>query len=182
MKLSLPHGGEQLEGRFVSRKRDSSGNLIRTHNHNPSQDTREYNAEFGNGDYGSYAANTIIENLHAQVDDYGQALSLLQGIINFRITDTAIPKSRGWTTLPSGVRKRKVATKGVDLEVEYADGSTSWVPLKDLKESNPIETAEFAVSRNIQDEPAFAWWVTHILRKRSAIIKRVNTRTAKNRI
>ena len=179
MKLSLPHGGEQLEGRIVSRKRDSSGNLIGTHNNNPSQDTREYNVEFGNGDYGSYAANTIIENLHAQVDDYGQTSSLLQGIINFRITDTAIPKSRGWTTLPSGVRKRKVTTKGVDLEVEYADGSTSWVPLKDLKESNPIETAEFAVSRNIQDEPAFAWWVTHVLRKRAAIIKRVNARTAK---
>ena len=83
MKLPLPHGGEQLEGRFVSRKRYSSGNLIGTYNNNPSQDTREYNVEFENGDYGSYAANTIIENLHAQVNDYGQTSSLLQGIINF---------------------------------------------------------------------------------------------------
>ena len=95
------------------------------------------------------------------------------------MTDEAIPKSRGWTTLPSGVKKRKVTTKGVELEVEFIDGSSSWVPLKDLKESNPIETAEFAVSRQIQDEPAFAWWVTHVLRKRTAIIKRVNMRTAK---
>jgi len=179
IKLSLPSGGEQLEGKTIHRKRDSLGNLIGTEDSNPSQDTRMYDVDFGDGNYGSYSANTIIENLHAQVDDYGQTSSLLQGIINFRMTDEAIPKSRGWTTLPSGVKKRKVTTKGVELEVEFIDGTSSWVPLKDLKESNPIETAEFAVSRQIQDEPAFAWWVTHVLRKRTAIIKRVNMRTAK---
>ena len=68
MKLSLPIGGEQLEEKIVSRKRDSLRNLISTEHSNPSQDTRVYNVEFGNGYYGSYATNTIIENLHAQVN------------------------------------------------------------------------------------------------------------------
>jgi hypothetical protein len=31
--------------------------------------------------------------------------------------------------------------------------------LKDLKESNPVEVAEYAVANKIDDEPAFAWWV-----------------------
>ena len=179
MKVQLPHQGDQLQGSISSRKRDSSGNLIGTENTNPILDTREYTVDFGNGDYGDYAANTIIENLHAQVDDYGRTSTCLSGIIDFRFTPDAVPKSRGWTTLPSGIRKRKVTTKGVELEVEFVDGTSSWVPLKDLKESNPIETAEFAVSRSIQDEPAFAWWTTHVLRKRTAIIKRVQTRTTK---
>ena len=71
MKLQLPHKGEQLEGRVTSRKRDSAGNLIGTSNSNPILDTRQYVVEFGDGAYGDYAANTIIENLHDQFDDYG---------------------------------------------------------------------------------------------------------------
>jgi hypothetical protein len=47
-------------------------------------------------------------------------------------------------------------TKGWSLCVEWEDGSTSWVPLLDLKESNPIEVAEYAVARGIDREPAFA--------------------------
>ena len=170
MKLSLPHGEEQLEGTIIRRKRDSLGNLIGTDHPNPSQDTRVYDVEFGDGDYGSYSANTIIENLHAQVDDYGQTSSLLQGIINLEMTDEGISYSRGWTTLPSGVKKRKITTKGVKLEVEIIDVSSSLVPLRELKESNPIETVELDVSRQIQDEAAFAWWDTHVLHKLTAII------------
>ena len=51
--------------------------------------------------------------------------------------------------------------------------------MKVLKESNPIETAEFAISRNIQDEPAFSWWVPYVMRKRDRIISFVNSRVKK---
>ena len=84
MKFVLPRAGEQLEGRNVSRKRDNSGNLIGTENSNPALDTRQYNVELGNGEYGSYSTNTIIENLHAQVDDYSQTSSLVKEIINLK--------------------------------------------------------------------------------------------------
>jgi hypothetical protein len=53
--------------------------------------------------------------------------------------------------------------------VKWADGTESWIPLKDLKESHPIETAKFAKARSIADEPAFAWWVPYTLRKRDII-------------
>ena len=32
------------------------------------------------------------------------------------------------------------------------------VALKILKESNPVDVAEYAVARGIDNEPAFAWW------------------------
>ena len=48
-----------------------------------------------------------------------------------------------------------------------------------LKESNPIKLAEFAVSRAIHDEPAFAWWVNHTFKKRNIIVKAISKRSIK---
>ena len=50
------------------------------------------------------------------------------------------------------------------------------MPLKDMKESHPIETDEFAKARDIADEPAFVWWVPYTLRKRDVIIGQVKAR------
>ena len=80
-------------------------------------------------------------------------------------------QGQGAGQLPFGMKTHVVTTKGVDLGVEFVDGTTTWVLLKDLKEFNPIRTAEFTVSRYNQNKPAFAWWVTHVLRERTAIIK-----------
>ena len=46
-----------------------------------------------------------------------------------------------------------------------ADDTETWAPLKDVKESHPVEVAEFAKARGTADELAFAWWVPHALRK-----------------
>jgi hypothetical protein len=48
--------------------------------------------------------------------------------------------------------------------------------MKDLKESNPVEVAEYAVGNGIAEEPAFKWWVSDVLRKRNIIIKKVKSR------
>jgi hypothetical protein len=42
--------------------------------------------------------------------------------------------------------------------------------LADLKESNPIDVAEYAVANGIREEPAFVWWVPHVIEKRDRII------------
>jgi hypothetical protein len=48
--------------------------------------------------------------------------------------------------------------------------------LAELKDSYPIELAEFAKALGIVDEPAFAWWVPHTLRRRNAILSAVKAR------
>ena len=53
------------------------------------------------------------------------------------------------------------------------------MPLKLLKESNPVEVAEFFTTQNIVDEPAFAWWVKFFLTKCDRIISAVNSRVQK---
>ena len=68
-----------------------------------------------------------------------------------------------------------MTTQGWELLVQWKDGSVSWEKLKDLKESNPVEVAEYAVANRIVEEPAFAWWVPHTLRKRNRIISKVKS-------
>jgi hypothetical protein len=51
---------------------------------------------------------------------------------------------------------------------------TSWHQLADLKESYPIEVAEFTVTHEIYDEPAFIWWFPYVLAKCKQIVAAVN--------
>ena len=60
--------------------------------------------------------------------------------------------------------------------MQWKDGSTNWVALKDLKESYPIQVAEYAIASRISMEPAFAWWVPHVLKKRNQIISKVKSK------
>jgi hypothetical protein len=46
-------------------------------------------------------------------------------------------------------------------------------PLADLKESNPVEVAEYAATKSLNDEPAFDWWLPHVLKKQNIIIAAV---------
>jgi hypothetical protein len=50
-------------------------------------------------------------------------------------------------------------TAGWELQVEWKDGSTSWLPLKELKETKIVDVAQYAVDNQIDHEPAFEWWV-----------------------
>jgi hypothetical protein len=66
-------------------------------------------------------------------------------------------------------------TVGWKFLVEWANGSQQWVELKILKESNPVQVAEYAMACGIGEEPAFAWWVPYVLRKRDVIVSAVNS-------
>jgi hypothetical protein len=42
----------------------------------------------------------------------------------------------------------------------------TWVTFKDMKNSYPVQLAEYATQRHIAGEAALAWWVQHVLNKR----------------
>jgi len=62
---------------------------------------------------------------------------------------------------------------------DWKDGSTTWEALKDVKESYPVQLAEYATLHKISDEPAFAWWVPHVIKKRERIIAKVRSKHLK---
>ena len=132
--------------------------------------------EFPDGSTDCFTANTIAENIYSQVDETGRTLVLLDEITDHRSNDQAVPKDQGTYTNSHGTPQRKRTTRGWELLVQWMDKSQSWVPLKELKETNPVQVAEYAVANQIADEPAFAWWVRHALRKRDVILKKVKSR------
>ena len=101
----------------------------------------------------------------------------MEGIIDYKCDDSvAIPKTDKYIKTSRGQRRLCKTTTGWKLLVKWRDQNESWVKLSELKESHPVETAEFAKSRGIDDEPAIAWWVPHTLKKRNAIISAMKMR------
>ena len=73
----------------------------------------------------------------------------------------------------------RCSTAGWQVCAQWKVGSSSWEKLSDFKESHAIETAEYAVAQGLEFEPAFNWWVPHVLKKRACIISLVIQREAR---
>ena len=162
LKVQLPHRGEYIEGTIKNRKRNHDGTLVGKESINPILDTRIYNVEFPDGVVEEFPTNVLLENLYEQVDDDGLSSSHLNGISDYKFDETALKKSEGWTQGKSN-KCRVITAKGWFFKVDWKDGTSNWVHLSQLKESNPLDLADFVISRGIQNEPAFAWWVPQIV-------------------
>ena len=165
--------GSERKGRVVKRAKGTSGESIGRAHANPLFDTREYVVEFTDGSTENYFANVIAECMYAQVDSEGRQFQLLQEITDHRSDNSAISVADGFMTSRNGNRVPKVTTRGWSLLVSWKDGSSDWIPLKDIKDSYPVQIAEYAVTNNIAHEPAFNWWVPTVMRKRNRIVAKV---------
>jgi hypothetical protein len=174
-EVLLPKGGEFRIGTVKKRKADENGTPIGRSHDNPILDTREYQVEFDDGDVLEYSANVIAENLYSSVDREGKRHVLLDSIIDHKTEANAMKKEDAFVEL-KGKRVRRMTTQGWRMCVQWKDGSTSWENLKDLKESYPLQIADYAVTNSIAEEPAFAWWVPYTLKKKVQIIAKIKTR------
>ena len=143
---------------------------------NPLTNKSLYEVEFPDGHVEELQYNIIAENMMSQVDSEGHHYQLLAEISDHQSTHLAFTKKNGFICSKYDNLYPKKTTIGWSIEVEWKDGSVSWVPLKDLKASNPIELAEYAVANNIEEEPAFKWWVKNTLRNRDRIISKVKAK------
>ena len=106
-------------------------------------DTREYVVEFTDGLCEDYFANVIAECMYAQIDSEGNRHQLLDEILtDHRSNNSAITIADGFTTSRNGNHVREQTTRGWSLLVSWKDGSSNWIPLKDLKDAYPIQVAE----------------------------------------
>ena len=150
--------------------RNVHGNLIGTRNDNLILDTRTYVYEMPDRTRGKIAANVIAENMYSQVDEQGRSFAILKEIVDHQKDGHALTKENAYF-IRNGRRTPKLLTTGWQLQVLWHDGSTSWVPLKDMKVSNPVEVAEYAVVNQIADELAFMWWAREVLRRCAKIVQ-----------
>jgi len=174
-EVILPKGDAFLLGKVVGRKRDAEDNLIGTAHSNPIFDTRLYQVQFPEGQVEEYSANVIAQNLYSQLDSEGHHFVLLEDIIDYEKNEDAVPYENRFMISNNGNIHKRCTTKGWSLCVLWKDGSTSWESLKDLKESFPIQVAEYTVSQGLQDEPAFSWWVKATISRKNRIVKAMKT-------
>jgi hypothetical protein len=178
VEIGLPRGadGELIHAKVKRRAVDVNGDPVGVSNNNPLLDSRVYEVEYFDGETEHLSANVIAENMLAQVGEDGHRQLMLDEIIEHRCNDDAIPRSRGLIKTPNGTLRKVRTTKGWELCVQWKDGSTNWATLKDLKDSYPVQLAEYAVNNKIETEPAFAWWVPYTLKKRSSIIAKLKSK------
>ena len=174
MELAVPRGDNPNPqyAKVTKRLRDAHG----TANENPILDSRMYEVEYQDSTKASLAANYIAENLFAQVDQEGNRHVLLDELIDNRVNGREVKLQDAFIMTGTGTRRRCETTIGWELLAQWKDGSTNWISLKDLKESYPVQTAEYAVAAKIAMEPALAWWVPYMLKKRNRIISKVKSK------
>jgi len=174
-EVMVAKGDTLVSAKVIGRKTDRDGNPIGIGHSKPLLDTRLYDVQFPDGHTEEFAANTIAENIYSQVDEEGRQHVLLQEIIDHKTDGTAVAIDDKWIHHGSNKQLRRT-TQGWQLRVIWKDGSSSWEPLQNLKESNPIQVAEYAVANKIVEEAAFPWWVPFVLKRHERIIGSLNSR------
>ena len=162
-EVVLPKGDDMVAGKVVRRKRDSGSKPIGQENKNPILDTCVYEVEFVDGGRAEFGANAITEHV----------CTVRCGWEPVPIDGLHCGPQEGWYSnnggdqyfMMHGRKQQKCTTRGWQLCIKWKDKCTSWEQLSDLKESYPVEVSEYVVACNLQDEPAFSWWVPHVLRK-----------------
>ena len=172
-ELSLPLGEDMKNAKVIGWWKDLDGKIIGTHDENPSLNTIIYNVEFPDSKMKEFAANAIVENMYSHVDPEGHRYQLLKGIVDHLKNGNVLEKADLYTTTKSGKRQMQKTTSGWEILVQWKNGSQEWMPLSIMKNSNPIEVAEYAESRSIASEPGFVWWVPYTLRCRDRQISGV---------
>ena len=178
-EVCIPKGELNHRARVVGRAKDRNDKPIGTYNDNHYLNSIIHNVEFPDDMVKQYAANTIAENILNQVDSEGYMYNLLDAIIDYRTDGNTITKENMYVVTKRGRRRQRRSTIGWKLLVLWKDGTKQWIPLHIVKESNPVECAEYAMSRELQHELAINWWVPYTLKKRDRVIASVNTRVRK---
>eukprot|EP00536_Pseudo-nitzschia_multiseries_P018501 jgi/Psemu1/55916/gm1.55916_g len=141
------------------RVRDLQNQPIGVRNENSILDTPLYKLQLPDGTIEGYTANIVAKSLYSSIDDDGRMFTLLDKLIDHEQDDTAL----------SDEEATAIAKNGISQQLE--DGSESWCKLSDVKESFPVQLAEYAVNNKLEKLPAFRWWVHKILQRKERILK-----------
>ena len=169
-EVYLPKGDRNEIAKVLGRKRNLEGLYIGRKHANPKLDSRIFTVEFQDGEQQDIAYNILAEHMYSQIDTEGKQHRLFVAIINHRKNNRAIDKADQFRSVQRK-RVKKKTTAGWQFEVEWKDGTTSWLPLKALMESNSVEIANFPFANKIDTEPAFDWWSKELLHKQRRFIK-----------
>ena len=145
-------------------------------NYNPLRDHSRYEVKFPDGTTDEIEANIIAEFMVAECDPEGRQYRIFNEISDHRKETTALNVADGSFTTSAGNPVSKRTTRGWHMLIEWRDGSMDWHKLADIKDSYPVQIAEYAVANGITHKPAFKWWIKKVLKRRERIISKVESK------
>ena len=98
--------------------------------------------------------NVIAMLMYAQCDADGNKYLFLDLQFDFWKDNKMISLPEKQTSIQGRLVTYKTSA-GWQICCKWKDCSTSWEKLSKLKESHPVQTAEFAIAHDIDHEPAF---------------------------
>ena len=108
-----------------------------------------YEFEYFDGFMTSMAANSIAENMFAQFDEEGNLHVLFDEIVEHRCDGNKFKMEDAFYTNTRGVKQRRPTTKGWKILVKWKDRSATWISLKYMKESYPVQLVKYSVQNRI---------------------------------
>ena len=178
-EVVLPNSADQNLMAKVKRKLKSDDHN-RPDYYNPLRDHSRYEIEFSDGTTDEVEANIIAESMITECDQDGRHYKLFKEISDHRKDDTALSVAEGSYLTRAGNPISKKTTRGWHILIEWRDGSMDWHRLVDIKDSYPVQLAEYAVANKINHEPAFKWWVEKILKRKKRMINKVKSKYWRN--
>ena len=179
-EVQLQLGEEMVNGKVIQRTIGPDGKVTGTYDNNPFLNSIIYDVEFPDGQVKEYAANIIAENMLTQVDSHVMSITLMEAIVDHRKDDEkALQHHNKYVQTKKGRRHLRKTMKGWELLIKWKDKSESWIKLVDMKNSYPVEVAEYTRARGIDKEPAFEWLVSHTLKKIQVILSALKKRIRK---
>ena len=87
--------------------------------------------------------------MYYQVDSNSYHTILLKEITDHRKSAMSVPIDDKFVVSKTVRKSLRKTTKGCYFLCLWKDGSTTWAPLKDLEESNPVDISEYVVGNII---------------------------------
>ena len=110
------------------------------------------------------AAASIADSMYAQCDIDGNEYLLLDLFIDHGKDNLALSSEDQKIVFKVEETTRK-SMAGWGICCKYKDGSALWETLSNLKESHPIQNAEYALAWGNEHKLTINWWVHHVLKK-----------------
>jgi Reverse transcriptase (RNA-dependent DNA polymerase) len=155
-EIFIPSQGELVRGRVTKRLKDPQGNPVGTRNENPIFDTRDYEAVLEDGTVRQFSANLVAEYMQSRMEPDGVEHQVFREIVDHRKSVSGDDKPVVWLFM-----------------VEWADGSATWIPYKQIRIANPVELATYLKANNLIDEAPFVEWAPAMIRQAERIVAAV---------
>ena len=150
MELKITRGEDGPDFAKVTKQLgDKDGLPIDRYRNNSILYTIMYKVEYKDRHKALLVAIAIIDNMLAHVDGEENQHVLFQDIVDHRYDSTEVKEQYAFITTHTGMNYCRKTTKGIEFLIQWKDGSTAWVTLKDMKNSYPVQMAEYVVHHRI---------------------------------